>query len=349
MYFFQSFSRWLMILVLLVLSSGAAFAADEKPADEKSPVVEPAAAPVDPSAPKPLSENPIEAQQALRAYLHIQEQLHQTLLTIEKSRKDSEAAARQNAETLATRLQMIEQTMTSQRQREADAARNSSKFALMVAGALGGIGLIVMALTAWFLLRTARQFSELATLATQPAVGPRHLAGLLSDSHLSLREPVGDASGVRLLSAIERLEKRIYEIEHTGLVPQNAGDSEGGDHKGVNGSGAEARAAQVGLLLGKAQSLLSLDQGENALACFDEALELDPHNAEALVKKGAALEKMKRLEDAIVCYDNAIAVDDSMTLAYLYKGGVFNQLERFNEALQCYEKALRSQQKVAVG
>ena len=340
--YFRNSRSWLLIFVLLVAFSLRSFAADEKPA-----VIEPAATP-ESTLPKTNSENPIEAQQALRAYLHIQEQLHQTLLTIEQSRKDSEAAARQNAETIATRLQLIEQAITAQRQREAEAARNSSKFAITVAAALGGIGLIVMALTAWFLLRTARQFSELATLATQPALNPRPLAGLLADSQLSLREPGGETSGVKLLSAIERLEKRIYEIEHAGLVPQTVGSGESNGRKGASESDAETRSAQVNLLLGKAQSLLSLDQGEEALACFDEALELDPSNAEALVKKGAALEKLKRLEDAIACYDNAIAVDDTMTLAYLYKGGVFNQLERFNEALQCYEKALRTQQKVSL-
>jgi tetratricopeptide (TPR) repeat protein len=285
--------------------------------------------------------------------LQLQEQLHQTLLTIEQSRKDSEAASKQsakeNADMIANRLKLIDQALTRQREQETETARNSSRFALTVAGLLGGVGLIVMLLTAWFLMRTARQFSDLTALATQPSIGPRPLAGLLSDSQLSLRgSGTIEASGGRLLSALERLEKRIYEIEHAALVPQNPPDAGNGDQKAANGHLDAATAAQVALLLGKAQSLLHLDKPEEALVCFDEALALDRNNTEALVKKGAALEKLKRLEDAVVCYDSALAVDDSMTLAYLYKGGVFNQLERFSEALQCYEKALRTQQKVAV-
>jgi tetratricopeptide (TPR) repeat protein len=97
-------------------------------------------------------------------------------------------------------------------------------------------------------------------------------------------------------------------------------------------------------LLGKGQALLSLGQAEEALVCFDQALDLQPSHAETLIKKGSALEKLNRLDEAIDCYDQAIAANNSMTLAYLYKGGLFNRMERYNEALACYELALKTQQ-----
>jgi len=293
--------------------------------------------------PKPV-ENAVEAQQALRAYLHLQEQLHQTLLTIEQNRKDGEAANQQNAEMLASRLKLIEQALTRQRENEVETARSSSKFALMVAAALGGVGLLVMLFTAWFLMRTARQFSELTAFATQPALGHNGPAGLLADG--AHRSSAAELSGGRLLGAIERLEKRMHDIETSSVLPRS-GETSTGDHKIPDPFPTDPKEAQIALLLGKGQSLLHLDQAENALKCFDEVLVLDPKNTEAYVKKGAAYERLKRLEDAIGCYDHALAVDDSMTLAYLYKGGVFNQMERFGEALQCYEKALRTQQKAA--
>jgi len=291
------------------------------------------------------TDSPSEAQQALRAYLHLQEQLHQTLLTMEQNRKESEAANQQNAEILANRLKLIEQALTRQRDAEVETARSSSRFALTVAGALGGIGLLVMVLTAWLLMRTARQFSELTAFATQPALGHNGPAGLLSDGNG--RSSVAEMSGGRLLGAIERLEKRMHDIEVSTTLPRSGGETSTGDHKPENPVPGDANQAQIALLLGKGQSLLHLDKPEDAIQCFDEVLTLDPRNTEAHVKKGAAYEKLKKLEEAISCYDRAIAVDDSMTLAYLYKGGVFNQLERFGEALQCYEKALRTQQRVA--
>jgi len=348
--YFLTFSRRCLLAALLLFSSVALTRAADNPKDNLNnpEIIDPNAKPADSNPPKTAAESPSEAQQALRAYLQLQEQLHQTLLTIEQSRKDSEASARQNAEMISTRLKLIEQSLTVQREREAEIARKSSTFALCVAAGLGGVGLLVMVLTGWFLMRTARQFSDIATLASQNALGQSQSAGLLTDTQVSLRGTAAEGSGMRLLGAIERLEKRIYDMEHSALVPQHSTETATGDHKGTNGAPEDPKAAQVALLLGKGQSLLHLDQPEQAVACFDEVLTLDPRNTEAFVKKGAALEKLKRLEDAVVCYDRAIAVDESMTLAYLYKGGVYNQLERFGEALQCYEKALRTQQKVGV-
>jgi tetratricopeptide (TPR) repeat protein len=342
--YFQIFCRRALLAALVIHLGATAILAADIPKDipNNPEIIEPTAT----ATPKATAENPSEAQQALRAYLQLQEQLHQTLLTIEQSRKDSEAAARQNAEMIATRLNVLEQSLTIQRAREAEIARKSSTFALGVAASLGGIGLLVMALTGWFLMRTARQFADIATLASQHALGHNGPAGLLTDTQVSLRGTAAEGSGVKLLGAIERLEKRIYDMEHGALVAHPS--TETGDHTVSSATSDDPKAGQVALLLGKGQSLLHLDQPEKALVCFDEVLEIDPRNTEAFVKKGAALEKLKRLEDAVVCYDRALAVDDSMTLAYLYKGGVYNQLERFGEALQCYEKALRTQQKVAV-
>ena len=72
-------------------------------------------------------------------------------------------------------------------------------------------------------------------------------------------------------------------------------------------------------------------------------MKLNLNHAEALVKRGAALEKLKQDDEAIQCYDRAIKADAKMTLAYLYKGGVCNRLERYEEASKCYEQALRTE------
>ena len=95
--------------------------------------------------------------------------------------------------------------------------------------------------------------------------------------------------------------------------------------------------------------MLAANEPQKALECFDVALGLHPKHAEALVKKGGALEKLGRLDEAIACYDQAIEADGGMTIAYLHKGGLFNRLSRYDEALQCYERALQTQEKKAPG
>src|SRR5260221_1283709 len=47
-------------------------------------------------------EDSSEAQQTLRSYLLLQEQLHSTLLTIELTRKETDAAAKANVDAIAT-------------------------------------------------------------------------------------------------------------------------------------------------------------------------------------------------------------------------------------------------------
>ena len=86
---------------------------------------------------------------------------------------------------------------------------------------------------------------------------------------------------------------------------------------------------------------------DSALLCFEKAVELDPNSAEALVKKGTALEAQRKLHEAIESYDRAIVADNSLTVAYLYKGGALNRLQRFSEAMACYELALRNHPKKA--
>ena len=187
-----------------------------------------------------------------------------------------------------------------------------------------------------------------AALAHALGAGPAVAALGAGESHRVSVGPPEEANQ-RLLGALERLEKRIYELEHTAHPPLQESAAlphpSNGEPAGAPADAPVTReAARITLLLGKGQSLLNLDQAEQALACFDKVLALDPSHPEALVKKGAALERLRKSDEALACYDRAIAADNAMTVAYLYKGGLFNRLERFGEALECYEQALRTQE-----
>jgi tetratricopeptide (TPR) repeat protein len=285
------------------------------------------------------------SQEILRAYLQLQEQLHAAQLAIERTRMEMDEAATRNAGALAARLRTIEESLASQRVRELEAMQSSNRTMLLVAGTFAGFGFLAMLFTAYFHWRAMNRLSEVSggfslshTLGAGSAlatIGP-------GDAHLVSVAPV-EQSNTRLLGAIDRLEKRILELEQTAHHPLPA------SAEGANGSGAPGEgqlpntSSRIGTLLGKGQALLNLDQAEEALVCFDEVLALDPNHAEGLVKKGAALERLRKLTEAIECYDRAIEADQSMTMAYLCKGGLFNRMERFSEALECYEQALRTQ------
>ena len=326
------------VLLFLIFVSGALLAAEETNEVKRA-------------------EESEAAEQARRAYLQLQEQLHatqlaieQTRLAIEQTRQETSDSARRNAETIATRLKLIEETLAFQREREIEAMQKSNRLILTGAAIFGGIGVLALVFTAWFLLRAMNRLSQIAASFPLGHAFPGSAAAALAGGHPHLvGSGSGDLPGPRLLGAIERLEKRIHELESTAQSPWTD-EGRHGEHisPGQSHHGESERVGRISLMLGKGQALLHMDQPENALACFDQVLTMEPNHADALIKRGTALERLKRWDEALECYDRAIAANSSMTLAYLYKGGIFNQLERFSEALECYEQALRHQQKTPV-
>ena len=304
------------------------------------------------------------SQDMLRAYLQVQEQLHATQLAIERSRKEADTAATETTRVFASRLQAIEQTLALQRTQELEVMQNSNKVMLIVAGLFAVLGFLAMLFMAYFQWRTISRLAEIsAALPVAHAFGPGlPLAALGVGDSPEVTVGPAERSSRQLLGALEQLEKRIHQLEHNPIPPLHESvspaqatatppTSPNGEHsaEATAESAATPEAERITMLLGKGQSLLNLDQAEEALACFDQVLTLEPNHAEALVKKGAALERLRKLDEAVACYDRAIAADSSMTVAYLYKGGLFNRMERFGEALECYEKALHTQETRSAG
>lgn len=300
----------------------------------------------DPISTPPAADTATQA--VVNSNLQIQEQLHATLLAIESNRREAEAEAATNAAALTARIQALEQTIADQRASEIEAARKTQQIALFMAGAFGLIGLGIMLLMVYFQWRV---FTQLIKITTRQ---PSALA--LGDNRaLPLVEAAGElaapgraaveSSNARVLGVVERLEKRILELEQIARPPLPGPASPSSANKNGVPPDANDREECVANLITEGQSLLSADEPQKALECFDVALQLQPKHAGALVKKAGALEKLGRLDDAIACYDHAIEADGSMTIAYLHKGGLFNRMARYDEALRCYEQALQTQEK----
>lgn len=286
-----------------------------------------------------------------RAYLQIQEQLHATQLAIEQTRREAEIAGEKNAEKLAAQLEMVEKTLSAQRARE-------THFMIYVLGSFAVISFLAVVITAYFQWRTVNRLAHFAATLRPPLAHGPAVTRALNETAVA-NSPVEQSSG-RLLGTVERLEKRVLELEHAtrptlknGVASETNGKPENVPAKAVS-NGAESRSTpmvpaessdRVRQLLDRGQALLDQDQAEMAVQLFDQVLESEPAHAEALLKKGSAFEKLRKLPEAIECYDRAIAADNSMTIAYLYKGGLFNRMERFGEAVECYEKALQTQEK----
>jgi tetratricopeptide (TPR) repeat protein len=287
-------------------------------------------------------------QAMVNGYLQIQEQLHATQLAIDNSRRQAEAEAATNAAALTAGIQALEQTIADQRASEIEAARKTQQLALFMAGAFGLIGLGIMLLMVYFQWRVFTQLIKISTWQPSALALVNHRALPLVEAANELAAPARTAvesSNARLLGVVERLEKRILELERIARAPLTEPAAPSSANKNGAPPDANDREECVANLITEGQSLLSANEPQKALECFDVALQLQPKHAEALVKKAGALEKLGQLDDAIACYDRAIEADGSMTIAYLHKGGLFNRMARYDEALRCYEQALQTQEK----
>lgn len=292
------------------------------------------------------------AQDTLNAFLQIQEQLHTTQLLIESNRVAAAAEAQRNATEMTARIQVLEQTVATQRASEIEATQKAQRLTLILAGTFGVVGLAAVLFMAYFQWRAVTQLVELSTLhPSAPALEGRSASPMLSagEGNDAPGRAAVEFSNARLFNVVERLERRLLEMEQLARAP--LAEATLPIAAGPNGVSSISAGPDrnIASLLATGQSLLNGNEPEKALEHFDEALALDPKNAEALIKRAGALEKLNRLEEAINCYDDAIAADGSMTIAYLHKGGLFNRMSRYEEALQCYEHALHTHDQRTAG
>ena len=92
--------------------------------------------------------------------------------------------------------------------------------------------------------------------------------------------------------------------------------------------------------IGKGVALAELGHDEEAIGCYDKALAINPRDDTAWSNKGAALKSLGRHHEAINCYNGALAIDPRNIHAWSNKAGVLRTLDLYEEAINCFEKAL---------
>lgn len=279
------------------------------------------------------------------------------LQSMDQARADTVARSKRESDATAERMAKLQEAIEAQRTHEAATINRMNRLVVGVAAGFAGTGFVVMVLTAWFFMRTMNRVAEInANIQSQLLALPH------SQPHLVGSGSTHQPGNQRLLGALEQLERRIRELEHTAAPASgNTGNgfaNAGGPSHGTPVSAEpelvdleptdEEPTPSIGALMAKGQTLLNLDDAEQALECFNAVLKKEPRNADALLKKGTALERLRRMQEALDAYDAALQEDDSLTMAYLAKGGICNKLERYAEALECYERALRVQQQATV-
>ena len=91
----------------------------------------------------------------------------------------------------------------------------------------------------------------------------------------------------------------------------------------------------------KGVSLANLGYPEDALSCYEQALDLDRQLAPTWVNKGNVLSAQDHYRDALNCYERALGIDPELALAWRNRGALLQRLGHREEALDCLERALR--------
>ena len=90
----------------------------------------------------------------------------------------------------------------------------------------------------------------------------------------------------------------------------------------------------------KGIALDNLSKFQDALVCYDQAIEINPRFADAWNHKGLALDHLDRHQEALICYDTAIEINPRLAKAWTNKGTSLCNSDRYQEALICYDKAI---------
>jgi tetratricopeptide (TPR) repeat protein len=294
---------------------------------------------------------------------------------LEKLQREIAIQVARHTEAITSSLTEIGPALNRIQRQQAEASNNANQTLLIAAGLFTVAGYLGLGFLTMTTVRAMARFSELALasnaaprrplLAAPPEPPP---PAALPDT--SVQPGVSgsvERASARFQGALEQLEKRILELEHTShpstaeagraILPallQVPPEPETAmihplptQPLAGNSTVPAAPVSRSEVLMGKGQALLNLDQAAAALECFATVLAEEPENTDALIRQGMAFEKLQDWDRALQSYDRALALDHSLTVAHLHKGGVCNRLQRHREALECYEKALAAEPKIA--
>lgn len=136
------------------------------------------------------------------------------------------------------------------------------------------------------------------------------------------RQLAGKTFRYRLHNTTGRYQRRLHDFVKADAPSKTAGQRSGSLHR-------------KGLALGR--------QGKHkqALACFAEAINLNPEDNTAWHRQGIELNCLSRHEEAIASFDRAIAINWRDHFAWNHKAVALRELRRYDKALFCCDEAVR--------
>jgi len=92
--------------------------------------------------------------------------------------------------------------------------------------------------------------------------------------------------------------------------------------------------------INKGRALDALHKYQEAIHCYDKALDINPKSIEVWYWKSIALIMLDRNEEANYCCDKILEIKPNEVTVLTQKGKILRNMDKNEEAIACYEKAL---------
>lgn len=132
---------------------------------------------------------------------------------------------------------------------------------------------------------------------------------------------------------------KMDDSEKLGWELKNKGDFKGAI-KSFDKAIDENHPKKYFALHGKGECLLGLNQAEDALECFNAAIDIDPNHSWAYHGAARAHYCLGNYETARTYCNKSIDINNKSTYAWFWRGKALIKLHRINDAIDALKKAL---------
>ncbi|MBK1989479.1 tetratricopeptide repeat protein [Sphaerospermopsis aphanizomenoides BCCUSP55] len=94
---------------------------------------------------------------------------------------------------------------------------------------------------------------------------------------------------------------------------------------------------------GQGKALFKLKKYQESLIAYDKAIQLQPDYLEAWTDRGLVLASLQRYSEAISAFDQALQIKDDYPVLWNAKGDAFRNLHQYNNAIKSYDQAIELQ------
>jgi len=141
--------------------------------------------------------------------------LQRNVAAVERIRKDTDASLKRFTTAVDGKLDSLNRAVASERERDLQTMRNSNRFALTTAAILVGLLLLEILFLAWLSVRAVNRLAtRMSTWIAEQSPFPGGAVVRIDTTHPLAGNHVEETS-LRLQNAIERVEQRLLDLEHT--------------------------------------------------------------------------------------------------------------------------------------